>query len=111
MLIPLTRFQLLTKTPDPLIAKTYLAISAEEPLFSYTEEDEKTEKPGRALIGEEAAVARWYDDEEWETAQGVGKGKGRDPRNWFGVGGKDKDKGKWVSRVPVGVAQVAAKRG
>lgn len=105
-LIMLRRFQLLTKTPDPLIAKTYLAISG-EPIFSY-EDEEKTEKP-RMLEGEEAAVARWFDDEDWEAAQGTSKGKGKG-KGWFGKAGST-DKGKWVTRAPVGVAEVAAKRG
>jgi hypothetical protein len=98
-----------------LIAKTYLAISSSssgEPLFSYTDsaEEEKTEKPGRLLIGEDAAVARWFDDEEWEAAQPTGKGKGKIMGSWFGTGAGKESKGKWVSRVPVGVADVG-KRG
>lgn len=115
MLIVFLRFQLLTKTPDPLIAKTYLAISSSssgEPLFSYTDstEDEKTEKPGRPLVGEEAAVARWFDDEEWEATQST-KGKGKATRSWFGTGAGKESKGKWVSRQPAGVADVNEKRG
>jgi hypothetical protein len=61
------------------------------------------------LEGEEAAVARWFDDEDWEAAQGTSKGKGKG-KGWFGKAGAT-DKGKWVTRAPVGVAEVAVKRG
>lgn len=86
------RFQLITKTADPRIAKTYLALASDASegttLFSY--DDEVKEKP-RAVTEEEAALARWYEDEEWEARQALPQGAGR---------GKDKGKGKWVCRAP-----------
>lgn len=82
------RFQLITKTADPRIAKTYLALASDASegttIFSY--DDEIKEKP-RAVTEEEAALARWYEDEEWEARQALPSGRG-------------KGKGKWVSRAP-----------
>jgi hypothetical protein len=96
------RFQLVTKTPDPLIAKTYLSLSdpQTQEMFSFIDpaDEEIKEKPRQGQMnGEELAVARWFDDEAWEAQQG-GTDKSRKSGGWFG--GKGKGKGKWVSRGP-----------
>jgi hypothetical protein len=99
------RFQLVTKTPDPLIAKTYLSLSNSETtsqeIFSFIDpaDEEIKEKPRQVQMnGEELAVARWFDDEAWEAQQG-GTVKSGKNGGWFD-GGKGKGKGKWVSRGP-----------
>ncbi|GHJ83745.1 hypothetical protein NliqN6_0147 [Naganishia liquefaciens] len=113
------RFQLITKTSDPAIAKAYLCLSDDEhPLLraSYADDGEIKEKSsGRSVAGitqEEAALRRWFEDEEWEArvgeaadgvgkaeAKGKGKGKGK---GWLGGKGKGKGKsqGTWVTRGP-----------
>jgi hypothetical protein len=100
-----SRFQLVTKTPDPLIAKTYLSLSnsgtTSQEIFSFNDpaDEEIKEKPRQVqMSGEELAVARWFDDEAWEAQQRGTTDKSRKSGGWFG--GKGKGKGKWVSRGP-----------
>ena len=75
----LKRFQLLTKTPDPAIGKAYLAIS-DEAAGGETLSGKK-----RVLSAEEAAVERWFDDEDWE--RDVGRPDVRREGRWRVVGG------------------------